>query len=260
MNINVFKHTSCLRGESPLIHGSNRKSLKVTSSKGSVQSDEYKTRVRRSKSRTNPVKLSYSAWDSKQKVQRIHVNCTSDTDVTTEGSLAIHGMFKRWLTVLPLVPRNQDETFFLIHRILKWIRCNFLGMDATIKIPAIIFIPLFLTVNVKYRAHVTKELLPLWICGPLLIALYIKTLQVLCSLYVFSFEQSVKLLTTLHGKVIAVHFWQHVVNFMNLDHKHELKRIWKDFQVWLVDTGLDFVGSVWSYRKMIVVLKMAKIM
>ncbi|XP_022012741.1 uncharacterized protein LOC110912332 isoform X2 [Helianthus annuus] len=213
MNINVFKHTSCLRGESPLIHGSNRKSLKVTSSKGSVQSDEYKTRVRRSKSRTNPVKLSYSAWDSKQKVQRIHVNCTSDTDVTTEGSLAIHGMFKRWLTVLPLVPRNQDETFFLIHRILKWIRCNFLGMDATIKIPAIIF-----------------------------------------------FEQSVKLLTTLHGKVIAVHFWQHVVNFMNLDHKHELKRIWKDFQVWLVDTGLDFVGSVWSYRKMIVVLKMAKIM
>ncbi|MFS7910835.1 hypothetical protein Hanom_Chr02g00110841 [Helianthus anomalus] len=229
MNINVFKHTSCLCGESPLIHGSKRKSLKVTSFKGSVQSDEYKTRVRRSKSRTNPVKLSYAAWDSKQKVQRIHVNCTSDTNVTTEGSLAIHGMFKRWLTVLPLVP-------------------------------AIIFIPLFLTVNVKYGAHVTKELIPLWICGPLLIALYIKTLQVLCSLYVFSFEQSVKLLTTLHGKVISVHFWQHVVNFMNLDHKHELKRIWKDFQVWLVDTCLDFVGSIWSYRKMIVVLKMAKIM
>ncbi|GFZ17443.1 modifier of snc1 [Actinidia rufa] len=54
-------------------------------------------------------------------------------------------------------------------------------------------IPLFLTVNIAYGAEVSKVLIPLlWVFGPLIVALHIKMLQVLCALYVSSFKQTIK--------------------------------------------------------------------
>ncbi|CAH1417823.1 unnamed protein product [Lactuca virosa] len=60
-----------------------------------------------------------------------------------------------------------------------------------------IFIPMYLAVNIKYGPEVAKELTPLWICGPLLVALYIKILHGLCLLYIYSFKQSVKVVKDL---------------------------------------------------------------
>lgn len=116
----------------------------------------------------------------------------------------------------------------------------------------------------KYGPQVAKELIPLWIGGPLLIALYIKMVQVLYSLYVFSFKQSVKVVKNFTSgndkELIRVRLWQHVVYFRNLEYKNESKRIWKEFKEWLGDKCLDYVESMWSYRGMVMFLKMANIM
>ena len=56
---------------------------------------------------------------------------------------------------------------------------------------------MFLTVNVPYGAEVLKALIPLWVCWPLIVALHIKMLQVLCALYVSSFKQTVKIAKSL---------------------------------------------------------------
>ncbi|RVX23778.1 hypothetical protein CK203_000274 [Vitis vinifera] len=46
--------------------------------------------------------------------------------------------------------------------ILKAVRFYFLGVDVVIKIPLLIFIPLYQAVNVAYGPEVSKELTPLW--------------------------------------------------------------------------------------------------
>nr|GEZ41187.1 putative embryo defective protein [Tanacetum cinerariifolium] len=139
-----------------------------------------------------------------------------DEDVTKVGSLAIRKLFRSWLTFLPSASMSEDDTLMgptlngrvkLDDKILKdglferiWFK--FWGMDAMIEIPAIIFMPLLMIVNMKYGAQVTKELYPLWISGPLLVALYIKMVQALCSLYVFSFKQSVKMVKVSKSLII----------------------------------------------------------
>lgn len=275
--------TCCSCPEPPLIYGSKRKSLRISYSKGSAQSDGYRNRLRWSQSGKRSFKLSYVSHGNEDilsrlsKVQNGRAHSTSDADVTTTGSLAIRNLFKSWLTLLPMASQNKEETLegpssngrvatdheLLKGGILETVWCNFLGMDAMIKIPAIIFIPLFLIVNIIYGTQVAKELSPLWIGGPLLVALYIKMVQLICSLYVFSFKKSVKVVKNFsRGKVkefIRVHLWQHMVYFRNLDYIEESKRIWEEFQAWMADKCLDYVESMWSYRETIGFLRMAKI-
>ncbi|PWA76156.1 hypothetical protein CTI12_AA238730 [Artemisia annua] len=273
---------SCL-WESPLIDGSKLRFIKISSFKGNVERDRYKDGLRWSHSGNKYDRHSYLYRDSKETLlgspnaQNIHAHSAPDEDVTEVGSLAIRKLFRSWLTFLPSASLSEDETLTgstlnerveLDDKILKdgffkriWFK--FWGMDAMIKIPAIIFIPLFMIVNMKYGAQVSKELYPLWISGPLLVALYIKMVQALCSLYVFSFKQSVKMVKKFNNEndkeSIRVHLWQRVVYFRNLDYKKEAKRIWKDFQEWLGDKCLDLVESMWSYRGMVGFIKFVKI-
>ncbi|KAI3684510.1 hypothetical protein L6452_33734 [Arctium lappa] len=264
--------TSCLCVEPTLIYGSKRKSLRIS------------YRLKGSQSGKSSFKHSYISEGNEDilsglpKVQNGRAHSTPDADVTTTGSLAIRNLFKSWLTLLPMASQNKEETLegpssnrraetdheLLKGGILETVWSNFSGIDATIKIPAIIFIPLFLIVNMKYGAQVAKELTPLWIGGPLVVALYIKTVRVICSLYVFSFKKSVKVVNNFsRGKikeVIWVHIWQHMVYFRNLDYIAESKRVWEEFQAWMADKCLDFVESVWSCRQTIGLLKMANIM
>ncbi|PQP99524.1 uncharacterized protein Pyn_14515 [Prunus yedoensis var. nudiflora] len=146
--------------------------------------------------------------------------------------------------------------------ILRMVWSNFLGLNATIKIPLLIFIPGYLAVNIIYGAEVSKELTPLWVLGPLIVALYIKMLQWLCALYVFSFKQTVQVIKNLptyymvayryiaQGKLkedIRACFWQPVLNIKNLDYKKLSRRKLKGLQELIVEKYLDFIESIWPY-------------
>lgn len=292
-DILLLKHRSCLCVKAPQ---SKRKPLKISSFKGNVQNDESSgARENKSKSKSTknpPVKLSYVPHDRKEtlpespKVKNNHATSASNVDETTVGSQAIQQLFKSWLTLLrtpssssqsQLPNGTLEGTSGTVEMeedkiessgksvILKAVWRNFLGLDAAIKIPAMIFIPMYLAVNMKYGPEVARELTPLWICGPLLVALYIKILHGLCLLYIYSFKQSVKVVKNLpvyydyvrSGKLketINVRLWQPVVEFRNLGYKG----IWKNVQEWMMDKYLDYIESIWPhYCKLIRFLKRA---
>lgn len=114
---------------------------------------------------------------------------------------------------------------------------------------------MFLAVNVAYGAEVSKELIPLWIFGPLIVALYIKMFQWLCALYVFSFKQTVKVIKNLpaacryvaQGKLkedVQVRVWDPI---NNLDKEQLFRKMLKEFKKWLTESYLDFVESIWPH-------------
>ncbi|KAG8388566.1 hypothetical protein BUALT_Bualt02G0138700 [Buddleja alternifolia] len=147
-------------------------------------------------------------------------------------------------------------------QVLKAVWCHLLGLDATIKIPLLIFTPLYLGVNLVYGSEVSKELIPLWILGPLIVALYFKMFRAICGLYAFSFKQTVKVVKNLpayyflvhnliaHGKLkeaMETHVWQPLADMKKMDYNEVTRRKMKDFQGWLVERYLDFVESIWPY-------------
>ncbi|XAR50207.1 hypothetical protein NMG60_11004472 [Bertholletia excelsa] len=278
---------SCLSVGAPLVLGPKAKSLRILAFKGSAQNDDSGSRANGSKSAKNSVKLSFMEQGSEDtltessKLQDVSLSYASDSDERIAGSVAIQNLFKNWLTLLRVQPANQvvDEALKGSDpgkisvmqngtqkeergEILKAICCYFWSLDATIKIPLLIFIPMYLAVNVAYGAEVSRELTPLWVCGPLIVALYIKMLRGLCALYVFSFKQTVKLLKNLptyyavahtyiaSGKLkeeIRARLLQPAVDMRNLDYRKFSRRKMKDLEVWLVEKYLDFVESIWPY-------------
>ncbi|CAK9137576.1 unnamed protein product [Ilex paraguariensis] len=284
--INSVKCKSCLRVGAPFVLGPRGKSLKISAFKGIGQNDESGAQASGSKLQNNSVKFSYVPQESETstnspKVKNVPVSYTSEAHETIAGSPAIQELFKNWLSLLRTPSPNQvvdeiieepskraiSETQNGIQNkesggILKAVWSNFLGLDATIKIPLLIFIPWYLSVNAIYGADVSKELTPLWIFGPLIVALYIKMFRGLFALYVFSFKQTVKVVKNVpnyylvaynyisHGKLkddIRAHLWQHIVDIKNLDYKELPKRKMKELEGWLVEKYLDFVESIWPY-------------
>ncbi|KAF5179529.1 embryo defective [Thalictrum thalictroides] len=191
------------------------KQLKVSAFKGTAQNDESGGRSNGSKISKNSVKLSYVSHDEETiaespDTQKEPLSYSSAGEENIAGSPAIQKLFKKWLMMLRTQSSNQvvdgifgegpvqSEAVECDNgskkqekaKILKAAWCYFLELDATIKIPPLIFIPWYLAVNVVYGAEVSKELTPLWIFGPVIVALYIKMLQGLCALYVFTFRQT----------------------------------------------------------------------
>lgn len=122
--------------------------------------------------------------------------------------------------------------------------------------------PLFLAVNLVYGSKVSKELTPLWILGPLIVALYIKMFQAICGIYAFSFKQTVKVVNNLpvyrlvlhdlivHGKLkeaMRSCILEPVADIKDMDYKEVTRSTMKDLQGWLVDRYIDFVESVWPH-------------
>ncbi|KAL6318577.1 hypothetical protein AAG906_000655 [Vitis piasezkii] len=272
----------------PCVRVPKRRPLKICAFKGSAQNDESGGRASGSKSPKNSVRLSYAPQGNEEtitespKSQNVPLPYSSEANGTIGGSLAIQNLFKKWLTMLRTQSPSQEvdeilgegpavkeilETQNEIQNkdrgeILKAVWFYFLGMDAVIKIPLLIFIPLYLAVNVAYGPEVSKELAPLWVFGPLIVALYIKMLRGICALYVFSFKQTVKVVKNIptyyllaytyiaHGKLkedIQARFWQPVVDIKNLDYRELSRRKLKDLQEWLLERYLDFVESIWPY-------------
>ncbi|PKI37916.1 hypothetical protein CRG98_041691 [Punica granatum] len=282
-----LKRHLCLRVGSPHLFFPKVKSLRVSSFKGSVHNDGSGG-GRSEKVSQNSVRLSYVPKESKEtvaessKAHDVPIPHAPGTNGNAAGSAAIHKLFRKWLTMLTSHSSDQlaDEIFGGgpppreisgtenetqlegESGILKTLWCHYWALDATIKFPPLIFIPLFLAVNVTYGREVSKELMPLWVLGPLLIALYIKMLRGLCSLYVFTFKQTVNVIKNLpvyymiayefvaRGKlkeVIATRVWQPVVDIKNLDYKELWRSKLREFQEWLLEKYLDFVESIWPY-------------
>ncbi|XP_042500466.1 uncharacterized protein LOC122078517 [Macadamia integrifolia] len=259
--------------------------LKIQAFKGSAQNDESGSRSSGYKLPKDSVKLSYvphkgeeTATDSLD-VKNVYA---SEGDETSLGSVAIQKLFKKWLMILRtqsstpatngILGEGPSESKISEHqsegqtqvavKIVKAAWCYFLGLDATIKIPLLIFIPWYMAVNIVYGSGVSRELRPLWILGPLIMALYIKLLQGLCALYVFTFKQTmiaVKNMPTncvlaynymAQGKFkedIRARFWQPVVDFKNLDYKALSKRKLKELEEWVGEKYLDYVESIWPF-------------
>lgn len=119
-----------------------------------------------------------------------------------------------------------------------------------------------MTVNVIYGAEVSKELTPLWVIGPLFIALYINMFRGLCALYVFSFKMTLKVVKNLptycmvayryvaRGKLkadVLALVWQPVLNIKNLDYKELARQKLRELRERLVEWYLDYVESIWPY-------------
>lgn len=136
-------------------------------------------------------------------------------------------------------------------------------------------IPFYLGVRIVYGAEVTRELTPMWVLGPVIIAAYVKIIQALCSLYVFCFMLSVTFIKNLpsyyvlvssyiaEGKLKAylwARFWKPVEDVKNMDYKQFFARKTKELQEWAVEKYLDYVESIWPlYCRTIRFLKKANL-
>ncbi|KAM3319122.1 hypothetical protein P3S67_006322 [Capsicum chacoense] len=284
-NFISLKCKSCLRIGAPLVLKPKGKSLKISAFKSNNQ-NESGGRVSGSKSLKSSVKLSYVPHESEEtsvespRAQNVPISYSAEADQTTNYSV-MQNIFKSWLTLLRTPSSNQvtnetveepyttetSETQKMVQEkervhVLKAVWCYFLSLDATIKIPVLTFVPLYLAVTLVYGAEVSKELTPLWILGPLIVALYVKMLRGICSLYVFSFKQTVNVVKNLptyfrlaydyvfRGKLkeaIRMHLLKPFTDIKNMDYKEAVKRKIKNIEVYLVEKYLDFVESIWPY-------------
>ncbi|KAJ8771794.1 hypothetical protein K2173_026971 [Erythroxylum novogranatense] len=269
------------------IHGSKLKISKFWAFKGNSQNDESRKRANGSKCSKNTVKLSYVPTDNGETIMespKVHSAPVSHTSKGEgiNGSPAIHRLFKKWLNMLCTQPPCEEEDGTLKRHsaseelqepqsniqdkerggILKNVWCSITGLDATIKIPLLVFIPLYLVINVFCGAEVSKELTPLWILGPLVVALYIKMIRGLWALYVFTFRQTVKVIKNLptyylvaagyvkQGKLkddVKARVLQPVIKVKNMDFDEFSRKNLKVLEEWLMEKYLDFVESIWPY-------------
>lgn len=179
--------------------------LKISTFKGSAQNNESGSRASGSKVSKNSTEFSYvrkeageSIVDS-SKAHGVLISYSSERSKRLAGSPAIHELFKKWLNMLrtqspnqvvherlqgappsaelPLtVTEDQAQATYGNEKkdeILKAVGYHFLGPGTEIKIPLLIFAPLYLAVNAIYGPQVSKELTPLWISGPLIVGLHI---------------------------------------------------------------------------------------
>ncbi|KAK6920672.1 hypothetical protein RJ641_014350 [Dillenia turbinata] len=251
--------------------GTKRKNLKILAFKGSPQNNEAGSRGSGSKIPNKPVELSYAPQRSEElreespKLQHEPLSCASGGDEAIGRSQAIQNLFKKWLTMLrtPSPEQVADEVLGegSIRRELPGAEDGDPAQEK-VEILKTVCVPWYLAVNVIYGAEVSKELTPLWIFGPLIVALYIKMLRGICALYVFSFKQTVKIVKNLPTYYLAAYiyitqgklkediracFWQPVVDVKNTDYKQLSRQKLKDLEEWLMEKYLDFVESIWPH-------------
>ncbi|XP_054820363.1 uncharacterized protein LOC129319346 isoform X2 [Prosopis cineraria] len=268
---------------SPLIRGSTHKPLRIAAFKGNAQNDESITIANGLKVPKTSVGLEESgeAKSESPKVHNVPLSYASKENDSLATSPAIHKLFKKWLTMLRTQSSTQEAEKIMEEpplgvsqetlqepqnqkrgEVLKVAWSHFVALDATIKIPLLIFVPFYLAVNVIHGAEISRELTPLWVLGPLIVAFYITILRKLYALYVFSFKQTVKVLKSMPsfcilafsyvfcGKLkedIGALILQPVMGLKNKDYKELRKRKFKELEEWLLEKYIDFVESIWPY-------------
>lgn len=269
------------------VSASKGRPFQVLSFKGHAKNDESDHNDSSSKCAKAPVQFSHTQEEREvvtesPDVQNHPISYVSEgREDTTAGSLAIQKLFKKWLLMLrtqTLSPADEvlGEKMAEMEtsegqkvtlrgesgQLLKSMAMHFLKLDAAISLPLLIFIPFYLTVRMVYGAEVTRELTPMWVLGPLIVAIYVKIIQGLCALYVSCFMLTVRLVKNFpsyyllvynylaEGKLKAYvwsHFWKPVEDVVNMDYKQLFARKMKQLQEWTVEKYLDYVESIWPY-------------
>ncbi|XP_072961260.1 uncharacterized protein [Typha angustifolia] len=282
-----LKHRFLSR-EQPIILP-KRKALKVLCFKGSAQNDEHGSKNSGSKFPKSQVQLSHSHQEREDVLSEPHdvqehrlSYEDADRGDTRIGSIAIQRLFKKWLIMLrtqtssdtmdknineePVQTTTSESPHEEIRtkagKMLKAALVYFVGLDAAISIPLLIFVPWYLSVKLRYGAEVTSELKPLWFLGPLIVALYIKVIQGLCALYLYIFMQAIQLARNLPSYSLLVYtyiaegklkayifsrFWEPIVRIKKMDYKALLRQKFKQLEDWVVEKYLDYVESIWPY-------------
>ncbi|KAK7330509.1 hypothetical protein VNO77_24704 [Canavalia gladiata] len=272
----ILKQSICLSVGPPHICGSKLKPLRISCFKGSAEKDDLVTRANGLKVPKTSVKLEESGEVKSEspKAHNVPLSHASEADKNCVASPGIPKHYKRPLTILHTPPSDHGaeeilgepppggvspETLQGTQRtvkgqILKVAWSHFLSLDATIKIPFLIFAPFYLGVNVVYGAEVSKELTPLWVLGPSIVALYIMIVRGLCALYVFSFKQTVKVIKNLpsyysyvFGGKLKEDINAYISGIKNTDYKKLSRKKLKELAEWIMEKYLDFVESIWPY-------------
>ncbi|GAB2274218.1 hypothetical protein Dimus_008985 [Dionaea muscipula] len=215
----------------------------------------------------------------------------SAANKTASRSQAIHRLFRKWVTLLhtelpnkardeinegpqqrELVPAQSGTHVEERGEMLKMVISYFLGLDATLKIPLMIFIPLYLGINLVYGVEVSKNLTPLWIVGPLLAAFYTKIFLRILAVYIFSFKNTVLVLKGMPAYTMAGYRYvsdgrlkrdilRPVMEIKNLDYQEIASRKREEFKAIMKDKYLDYVESIWPfYYKTLRMLKKSKLL
>ncbi|KAK1269943.1 hypothetical protein QJS04_geneDACA005072 [Acorus gramineus] len=260
------------------------KSFKVSSFKGSPQNDDSVGKSNGIKCTKKSVKLSYAPQESDETVNRssdIHNLPLSyeseDGDNGLAGSPVIQNLFEKWLMILRTQPSSQaseivpgpprceniPETHsgslrLKARNVLSDLLGFFFRLDMAIRTPLLLFIPLYLAVNLVYGAEVSRELTPMWIIGPPILAIHMRMVQGIYALYISLFKLLVKNITYLptyyklvssyvaEGKLKAF-LCQPLVDIKNFDYEGNLRPKLKQLQEWVVEKYLDYVESIWPY-------------
>ncbi|ESW10034.1 hypothetical protein PHAVU_009G176100 [Phaseolus vulgaris] len=273
----LVKRNICLSVGPPCFCVSKLKPLRISAFRGSTQNDDSGTRANRWKAPKTSVRLGES-----EEAHNVPLSYASETNDSLPTSSSIHKLFNKWLTMLRTQPSSQEvEKIFeeptsagdlpktlqgtqIKERgeVMKVAWSHFLALDATIKIPLLIFVPLYLAVNVKYGAEVSKELTPLWILGPLIVATQVMIMRWLCALYAFSFKQTVNLFKNspsfcilaysyiFRGKLkedISTNVLQPILSVKNRDYRQLTRKKLKELQKWIMEMYLDYVESIWPF-------------
>ncbi|XP_057786859.1 uncharacterized protein LOC131004232 isoform X2 [Salvia miltiorrhiza] len=269
-----------------VVLGPKSKPFKVSAFKDYQFDDSNNGRPNSSEYLKNAVKVSYLKHKSEEssvessKLQNDDPAPHTAAVESATRSLAIQNLFKSWLMLLHAPSQTQEADKVLEEssvvktsemantpvkqkgEFLKAVWCRILSLDTTIRIPFLLFTPLYLAVNLVYGMEVSKELTPLWILGPIVVAANVKMFRALCGLYAFCFKQTVNVIKNLpiyyslvhdhvvHGKLkeaMRIHVLQPVADIRNMNYNEVTRRTMKDLQGWLVERQLDLIELVWPY-------------
>lgn len=288
----IRQHMSSSSVGAPLVCAPNTKLLKITAFKGNAKNDGSRGRTNGSKS----AKLSFTRQESEslftesREMEDVRIPYSSEVKRISR-SLAIQNLFKNWLALMCSSPPSNEAADETLEgsdpgriqmepdlspeenqgNILTQIWRFFLGLDAAVKVPLLIFTPLYLAVNLAYGVQVSKELTPLWIFGPLILALYVKLFRVICALYVFTFKQTAKILKNspasysyiADGKLkedIHVRLWQPMLEIKNKNYNELSKMKVKELQMWVGEKYVDCLEFIWpTYCRIVRFLKRANL-
>lgn len=124
--------------------------------------------------------------------------------------------------------------------------------------------PFYLVVRVAYGIEVARELTPLWILGPLILALYVAVIKWVFSLYVLCFKLTKKCIVSLpvwYRFVREGRLWVYLIHPVVVLKRLSFKEFFKRLIEWANDKRLDFVESIWPfYCRTVRILKKANLL
>lgn len=281
------------------INLSKGKSFQVFSFKGTGQNDESDHSDSSCKcTTTTAVQFSHTKDDrviESPDIQNHSISYASeDGENTITRSIAIQRLFQKWLLMLRTETSSPTDEILsekmtesetsegnkvILRRragqMLKSAMVHFLNLDTAISLPLLFFIPFYLTVRMVYGVEITKELTPMWVLGPLIVAFYLKIIQGLCSLYAVCFMSAVRLAKNspsfyllvstyiAEGRLksfLQAQFSKPIEEIKNLDYKQFLWAKMKQVHEWTVERYLDYIESIWPYYcRMVRFLKKANL-